>query len=298
LLYTAGILLAVCIFLETPSLPSISSPFSSAKAFFTQIGDIAVPGDFSRLQASARARTVAEEPLAAGTLSLLRGRTIAIEPWEDLVAWADPAAQWEPEPVLQAYSAYTSYLDHLDAAFLASRRAPQLLLYQLTSIGGRNPAWDPPATTEAMYCHYRALTVSGPWLLLQRAPDRCGQPGPIGSVTARFGQRIDVAAVPRPGQMIVATFTLTSPLTGEVAGVLLKPPAVYVRASAGGGRPTTYRFVTGTAGDPHVLSVPSSLGYPPGFVAPVVRQVELSGGGWAAGQGRVRVSFYSVSLLP
>ncbi|HMK98456.1 MAG TPA: hypothetical protein VK425_12970, partial [Acidimicrobiales bacterium] len=124
LLYTLGVALAVCVFLETPSLPSVASPLSSIKAFFIEIGDIAIGTDFSRLQASSRAHTVSSEPLSRSTLSLLEGHTIAIEPWEDLVAWADPAAKWDPEPVVQSYSAYTTGLDRLDADFIASRQAP------------------------------------------------------------------------------------------------------------------------------------------------------------------------------
>ena len=296
LLYTAGMVLAVCIFLDAPSLPSISSPLSSTKAFFTEIGDLAVPGDFSRVQANARARTVAEEPLAARTLSLLRGHTIAIEPWEDLVAWADPAAQWDPEPVVQSYSAYTTGLDRLDARFIGSKKAPQRILVRRFPKGfdDRDFFMDPPATTEAVFCHYSQLALQGPWQVLQRGPDRCGAPVELEQVHADFGEPVKVPVA--RGDMVVASFRFSLPLVSKLVDVLLKPPFTYLTTWVNRGTPATYRFVTGTAPDFHVLATPAALGYTGRFAPPSVRQVELSGGGWPTGKGSLTIVFWGVPI--
>ena len=58
---------------------------------------------------------------------------------EDSLSIAYPELHWDPVPVLQSYSAYTTYLDNLDASFLSSARAPQRLLYQPATIDLRDP---------------------------------------------------------------------------------------------------------------------------------------------------------------
>ena len=267
-------------------------------AFFTELGDLAVPADFSRLQARARARIVAQEPLVAKTMSLLKGHTVAIEPWEDLVAWADPAARWDPEPVLQAYSAYTTGLDRLDARFIASPKAPQRILVWRFSEGfdDRDFFMDPPATTEAIFCHYSQLALQGPWQVLRRIRNRCGAPVELGKVRTEFGEPVKVP--PARGDMVVASFQFGLPLLSKLADVLLKPPFTYLTTWGTSGTPFTYRFVTGTAADLHVLATPPALGYTGRFAPASLSQVELSGGGWPSGKGSLTVVFWGIPMYP
>jgi hypothetical protein len=293
--FAGALALAACITVAATVAP-VLDPLSSMRSFGPNLADIVQPARFAGLRASARQRLLKEELLPASTLSLLRGRSTAIEPWEDLVAWADPGLRWDPEPVVQSYSAFTSYLDHKDAAFLASARAPERVLYRSlrTGFDSRDQFMDPPATTEAIYCHYTQLALASPWQVLERVPDRCGPAVLVGEAVARFGQPV---AVPRlPGKMVVASFALSAPLLSRLEAGLLKPPNTYLRAWEGGSQPVIYRFVTGTATDNHVLSVPASLGYSAAFTPPDIDRLEFTGGGWKAGQGSVKVVFRAVSL--
>lgn len=269
-------------------------PLASLQGVFSELSDIARPGHFLRMTAAARARVLREERLSPGALRLLGHRTTAIEPWEDMVAWAAPEIRWDPEPVLQSYSAYTSSLDAIDAAFLASSAAPQMVIYRPFSFDHRDRAADPPATMEALYCHYVQIAVSGPWQVLQRAADRCGRPRALLSVLAHFGEwaRVPVAAA---GEMVVARFYLGSPVQARIEGALLKAPSTYIKLQDGK-TSVRYRFVTGTAADAHVLSVPPALRYSPRFTPRHAGRIELSGGGWATGQGTVRVTFQAVPM--
>ncbi|HTV10275.1 MAG TPA: hypothetical protein VME20_00300 [Acidimicrobiales bacterium] len=293
--YLPALAVALCIFLETPALPSAASPLSNVKAFFTEAADIAVPGDSARLASNARARVVAAEPLSPQVLAAVKGRTLAIEPWEDMVAWADPDATWDPEPVVQAYSAYTSSLDQLDAAFIASARAPQRILDYRFAEGfdSRDFFMDPPSTSVAVFCHYDQLAVDGRWQVLERVGDRCGAPVKIGEVSTRFGARVGVPSA--PGKMIVASFVFSLPMWSKLADVALKPPFTYLTTFGRYGAPSTFRLVTGTAADEHVLRAPG-LGYAKAFTPPDVRALELSGAGWRRGQGDLKVVFYAIAL--
>jgi hypothetical protein len=97
--------------------------------------------------------------------------------------------------------------------------------------------------------------------------------------------------------MVLATFSLSSPLAAQIENVLAKPPQVQITVWDGvKSSSVNYRFVPGTAADYHVVSAPGTLGYSPAYSPPALSQVELAGGGWGTGQGSVNVTFYTVSL--
>ncbi|MGO9661516.1 MAG: hypothetical protein ACLP7F_24570 [Acidimicrobiales bacterium] len=276
--------------------PSLRSPVEDVKAFYAEVADLSSAARWSRVQAIARYQVRATgDALHPGMVASLAGLTLAAEPWDDAVTFGYPQLRWRPEPVLQSYSAYTPYLDGLDASLLASPGAPQRILYQHVALDDRDPFWDPPSAMVAMYCHYRQLYVSGPWQVLGRAPDRCGPEQVVGRARARFGQPIDVPL--EPGDLVLASFSLSSPILARAEGLFLKPPPVRVTTwAAGQVAGTAYRFVPGTAGDDHVLRAPASLGYSPAFTPPPVQRLEVTGGGWQQGQGQVSVTFLAVPM--
>ncbi|HYA44098.1 MAG TPA: hypothetical protein VED59_00705, partial [Acidimicrobiales bacterium] len=278
--------------------PTLHSPRQDAGALAQEARDLLLAHDWARVEARARAEVLATgDRLRPALVSSLAGLTVAAEPWGDAISFAYPQLHWRPLPVLQAYSAYTTYLDRLDAAFLSSAAAPERILYLVAAIDGRDPFWDPPATVEAMYCHYDQVTVSGGWQVLARVGDRCDTPRLVGKVTARFGEPLAVPSL--SGKMVVATFALSSPFLAKAEGVLFKPPEVQLTAWGASRSPlATYRFVPGTAGEVHVLAAPPMLGYSPAFSPPSLSRIEFSGGGWTAGHGVVAVTFYSVNLRP
>ncbi len=274
------------------------NPVGSARAFAGELVDLASPSRFASLQAQARRRVLRGE--GVGRLAaLLSGHTMAVEPWEDIIAWALPGAKWDPEPVLQSYSAFTSYTDRLDAGFLSSGAAPQRLLYWHHRFGfaGRDPDMDPPATTVAVYCHYVQLAVAGRWQVLQRVPDRCGAPRTLARVRVRFG--VPVRAPRARGGLLLASFALAPTLLDRAEALVLRPPLTYLvtwgrRGPGSGG--TAYTFVTGTAAGPHVLGAPAQLGFSPHFTPATVGWLELKGDGYATGRGWVTVTFSTLRI--
>ncbi len=277
--------------------PSLHSPLEDVRSIYHEIADLASTARWAKVQAIARYQVRATgDALHPAVVEALAGYTVAAEPWEDALSFGYPQLRWRPEPVLQSYSAYTSYLHRLDASFLASPRAPERILYQPVALDDRDPFWDPPATMVATYCHYRQLSVSSPWQVLGLVPDRCGEGRVVGRALAHFGQAVDVPL--DPGNLVLASFSLSSPVLARAEGLVLKPPALRVTtwASHQSGGGTVFRFVPGTAGDDHVLAAPVSLGYSPAFTPPPVQRLEVTGGGWQPGQGQVTVTFLAVPM--
>jgi len=283
----------------------LHSPGASTAALVDDLGAVVGLGGFSSAQHQLRAQLIkGGSILPARILTALGGHTVAIEPVDAAVGYVYPELKWDTEPVLQGYSAYTTYLDQLNAGFLASTRAPQWILFQpYATIDGRDPWFDPPATVEAMDCHYvqvasfeEAGTASQLLGRASGAGGRCGRPVLVERVRAHFGSVIDVPEV--PGDLVTATFGFGAPLGQTLRSVLLKPLEVHITVWAPGQGPRSYRFIPGTASDPHVVSAPAALGYSAPFVPPPVSKLELSGDGWPNGQGALTVEFYALTMRP
>jgi hypothetical protein len=232
--------------------------------------------------------------LSAEQLSQLEGHTVAIVPLENAVAWAYPAMQWDPEPVIQGYSAYTASLDQLDASFLHSSAAPSRILAQPPfAIDGRYPVFDPPTTWVTLLCRYTQLSTSTYWQVLGRVPDRCGPLEPVAHEYAVFGQRVTVPAAPA-GSAIVARFLdVPLPLSYKVSALVLKPPVASIDTSSG-----SFRFIMDTAGDLHLMQPSTTTGYSAPFQPPSLSWFSLNGAGIAPGQGSYRIQFYRIRVAP
>jgi hypothetical protein len=232
--------------------------------------------------------------LDASQLRELDGHTVAIEQLENAVAWAYPAMTWDPEPVVQAYSAYTSALDQLDADFLASAAAPSRILQQPpVGLDGRDPFFEPPTTWVTMMCHYRQLDATAQWQILARVPDRCGPLRAIGQVHAAFGTRVVVPRAPAGDAVVARLVQLPLSLSYKVSALVLKPPvASFVTPAA------TYRFVLPTAGDLHVLRPAAAIGYSAPYGPSAIGSFDLTGAGVTPGSGRYEVEFYAMAVRP
>lgn len=293
LVHAGAVVLAACLTLTVAQLPGVD-PVSSVHNLACQVADVSRGSRFSRLVTAERSRVLNEEHVTPEILSLVGDRTVAIEPWEDLIAWAAPELRWDPEPVVQSYSAYTSALDEMDASFLRSPRAPQRILYEPLAFNGRAPSLDPPATMEALYCDYAQVAVAGPWQVLGHVNDRCEPARSVLTVRSRFGQIVKVPDV--PGDVVTASFSVSEPLGAKLDGAVLKPPLAYLSLWGPSGALRTYRFLPGTASDAHVLSLPGSSGYSPRFIPAPAYRLEISGGGWRPGQGRVTITFQAARM--
>ncbi|HET9058881.1 MAG TPA: hypothetical protein VFN61_03085 [Acidimicrobiales bacterium] len=249
-------------------VPAVYKPASDASSLVSEVLDLSIGSRWARTQKIARYQIgVLGGHLSPGLLKALSGKTMAAEPWEDSFAFEYPTLRWDPEPVLQAYSAYTSYLDEADAKFLNSAAAPQRILYQAGSLDYQDPYWMPPAATVALVCNYAEIGDDDGWVVLAKSRKRCGAPRLVGSKTAAEGSMITVPRAPT-GDLLVATFSTRVAFVSQITGLALKPPQTWATMrSSVGGHNTKVRFISATAGDFHLVSVPST------------------GAPWAAGAG-------------
>lgn len=226
----------------------------------------------------------------------LRGQTVAIETYEDTLAWAFPDFTWDPEPVLQQYSAYGSSLDHLEANFLRSAAAPRRILVQppvpFEGID-QDPFFEPPTTNVVTLCRYAQLGASANWQLLTRVPDRCGRLVPIGSHEVGFGQTVAVPVAPAGDAVLARFYGVGSSLLYRAENFVLKARAISMRVPG-----ASYRFIARTGDDLHILRAPATLGYAAAYSPTPISSFTLIERNLLTVGGRYRVSFYELPIAP
>jgi hypothetical protein len=112
-----------------------------------------------------------------------------------MVAWTYQL-RWRPLPDFQPYTAWTPRLDGLDASFVTSPRAPEVILENRShGVFGHWASWDSPRTALAILCRYHTVYADPRWHVLARGPGRCGRERPLGTVRAAWSVPV---RVPRP----------------------------------------------------------------------------------------------------
>lgn len=288
-------LVFVALAVAWPSKAIFDSPMAAVQKFGYRALTLAIPSRRAAVMVESRTKLQMGYALPQAMRDRMRGATVDVEPYEEELVWAYPKLRFDPLPLVQDFNAYTSYLDGRDARFLASRSAPRFILRRPRwSVGGRDPDFDPPATQLAIECHYRQVMTSTSWQLLEHTASRCGALHPIARRHVTLGQWITVPHV-GPGETVVATFALPSSPLDLLEGLVYKSPAFFIKTRVASGAVSRWRFVSGTAGDPHVCTGATTLGYSAGFGPDSIRALSLTmDSGHAAGQ--VTVSFFTVRV--
>lgn len=275
-----------------PTLVALVDPVASLHRAGSQAALLVDGSRRQRRLDADRQEAVRDLDLDAPALKRLVGsRSVAVEPFDIAAAWA-LRLHWRGAPVPQAYSAYTPYLDDLNARFLLGPDAPERMLRQPDDvlIDDHGISTEAPASWLAILCRYRQLAVRGSWQVLARERDRCGPERPLGSASATHGSFVRVPAA-RPGDLVVARFTL--PSTGSPLRQLLYKPAGFpVVAFRQGDGTSSFRIAPANAGQPVVVRVPRTAGYAEGFGA------ELRADAVAIRDlpGRYSVRFFAIPL--
>jgi hypothetical protein len=275
----------------TPFLPLDFNPITHARQAGDDVGKLVSPARTVNLSKFGLLLAYGLQP---STSKLLSGYTVHVDPWEAALAWAE-GLRWDPLPVFQEYSAYTTALDRLNADALRSRAGPQRILREDTSMAVHEPtadlddrfsSWDPPETSLAMLCNYVALQTTAHSQVLGKVPDRCGAPRLIASMRARAGEDVNLPAA-EPNTVIYAKLSGAGVSGLERLRTLLYT-ARFRHLTVN--RTKVYRLVPGTAADGLIMDAGAKADYPAPFaLSPAARTISISGA-----SGTLRVDMYSV----
>ena len=164
-------------------------------------------------------------PLKAETVGMLSGHTMDVFPSEITITEAY-GFKWDPRPVFQSYSAYTEYLDTLNAKHFSSDSAPQYVLYALHTVDDRYAIFDEPATFRTLLQKYKPCAVDGNFIVLRQTPSP-------DTITEKYLGRADVGfnkliLLPRvDNELLFMKIHIEYSLTGLITRLLYKPQNVF-----------------------------------------------------------------------
>ncbi|MBQ7221417.1 MAG: hypothetical protein IJS28_10595 [Synergistaceae bacterium] len=215
----------------------LTDPVSS---FCRKIND-AVNYDSSKLDERA-VKTPSEFLSAAGN------ETLSVYPWE-LSLFHDFPDTCLSMPVIQAYSAYTAWLDKQNAGFFADgKTAPAHVIFNIGAIDGRFPLIEYPNTWLELLRNYgisQSCIVSSDgeehteFLLSRRTP----KDFVIRETGTQKFARDDVISIPATDQHCLMKVNMPLSLTGQLAKIFWNVPAVMMDAEFSDGRRISKRIL-------------------------------------------------------
>jgi hypothetical protein len=313
----AGVAFALTALLSFPAAErgpgDVLNPIDSARGAVDDVTTLLGPGSREEATEEARETLTAHYAVDPRTLELLGDRPVHVAPWEASLAWAY-GLTWEPLPVFQSNLTYTPELDRRNAAALSSEDGPERILRtnvapelrehsdaprpRAQGIDDRYGAYESPASTLAMLCHFAALRTTRDYQVLGRIPDRCGPPRALGSVTAAYGETIEVPPPPGPDEMVLADVRGVAATGVELIRSLLYRPARRFIVIDG---TKQYRLVAAVTGNGLLMSAPGRVDFPRPFqLAPAASTIALikdpQDPGIATANNELEIDFYAVEV--
>ncbi len=243
-----------------PQLVSSWSFTDRVAGYGGALASILSPGQREAVRAEDLTHLAALYGVPATILDKVRGGTVDVLPWFNAapLVYGVPGAQ---QPVMQSYSAYTSYLDGLDAAFFAGPNAPDFILISYLPIDERLLQFDEPLVVRALMDDYRVDPLSnGAYVLLDRHPRPARPPDtPLSDECVSIGQQVTVPQL--PSERVYAHVRVSLSALGFIRGLAYRPHVLYITITTldhsvplEASQTRTFRFVSGTAGDGLLVS--------------------------------------------
>jgi len=187
--------------------------------------------------------------------------TVDVVPWEICYCPANNL-HWNPNPVLQTYSAYTPYLDDWSARHYEGANAPDFLIVDFKDIDGRHVLMDAPATTRSIISNYELDQEDSQAnrTLLQRK----GQPlevdlEAVDVIKTEDGYVNQWISVPSSNYLLFVDVDMRLTLWGRAMKTAYRIPPVNIDLIYDSGKYSSYRIIPDTAKDGLLINyLPSS----------------------------------------
>ncbi len=187
-----------------------------------------------------------KEKLPEDLLAEIGRSRVGIFPYEISLAAANNLT-YAPLPVIQSCSAYTSYLDNLNADFLSGTKAPPYLLMAFSGIDGRHCLIDVPSTWLSIYKWYEPCGLAEPVLILRKKQvPRFQSLEPAGTAEYR---KTESVRLPECAEPLLVKIRVDLTLTGEFVKTLYKILPVEMALTDDVGRTSVCRVMPDTLRD-------------------------------------------------
>ncbi len=198
---------------------------------------------------------VVSKKLPDGVLKIIGDKTIDFYPTELTYAAANNL-NWQPRPVIQAYTAYNQWLDKEDAKFFASEKSPEFILWEFGTdrwgdnnfgeIDYQNVLNDEPNALHELLNHYKIVYKNTTIILFERsATENLAQPQVLKTENTIWNQWIKV---PQADDGILrAKMKCSGTLMRSLKSILFKDEEFYMDCKLSNGNVVEYRIIPSVA---------------------------------------------------
>lgn len=161
--------------------------------------------------------------------------------------------KWNPRPILQSYSVYTTSLAAKNRAHLNDETAPDNVIFRVEPIDARLPSLEDGESWPPLLSNYQPTAFNNDFLYLQRRSTTGteSQLSVIGDYTYKLGEKVDLPHTLTP---IFAEVTISPSVLGKMANLLFKPTQLRIHLKLENGTSKTYRIIAGMAKSTFLIS--------------------------------------------
>lgn len=271
--------LAACAAIVLLAIPILGSHINGSRwdlpqrlSEVDQLASYVDPDKQEAVEANSRRQIIEIYHLPPRQLAQLGGRSVHIVPQDMSLLWAHDL-DWQPLPVFDPFTSYHPSQDRRNADALEAEDGPERILrYRSPTTEGmpnnanaavddRYLPWNIPQTSLAIYCNYRPLSTSPTFQVLARAPDRCGQPRTVETVTAAYGEPVRVPRDPPDGVLLAKVEGLGATPLETLKRLAFRGDTRSITLDGG----STYGVLAAMAPSGLVVRIPKQLDFPSPF---------------------------------
>lgn len=152
---------------------------------------------------------------------------------------------WNPRPIFQSYSTYTSTLVEKNKNHLLGHDAPDNLIFRVEPIDRKIPSLEDGASWPVILSNYEPTGMKDDFLFLKRLA--VGRNIPELVVKRELHALGDIVALPKSDTAIFAKIDINQNVLGTIANALYKPTQLRIRLNLDDGTSRSYRLVAGMA---------------------------------------------------
>lgn len=196
--------------------------------------------------ASQSQQNLENDRLPSQWVSIIGNDTVDVVPTEICYIPANNL-NWSPEPILQTYQEYTSYLDSWCASHFSGNTSPRYLIVEFADIDGRHPFFSVPATWRNIILNYEVLDFDqASKRLLLKAKSINNESDiliNINETRSKIGQWVDV---PSSDKLLFAKIDMQVNFAGKITGTLYLIPPVNIDLVYHSGLSASWRIIPDT----------------------------------------------------
>ena len=186
-------------------------------------------------------------------MQIISNDTVTIYPWE--LSFAKHIPNFRNMPVIQAYSAYTSWLDELNADFFNEEaRAPKYIIFSVEAVFERYPLIECPSTWLAIFRNYSIRDYRDKYFLLERLEKSDRKNFTAKDLGAVKCNKNDVILLPEAQSLIAMKLDVKLSFLGKLAKIFFRIPRVDMIIEYSDGRKSTGRVLIETLGNQAIIS--------------------------------------------